>query len=235
MGKMNRQLLEFSYGLRKERKRKSFLIIVYIILIITFINLVFHFIIFPVKQVSSSMIPDIQEQSYLFTTSFVPKLERGDVVLIEPRKNEDVSFFKKIVKGIVYFFTASQISITEDKNFPGTKPHIRRVVGIPGDSIYMRDYVLYVKPAGEKHYLTEFEVSDKEYNLTFYTAPADWDSSIGTKGSFDEIVLGDKEYFVLGDNRKSCSDSRLWGPLDGKYIKGKIILCYFPFKNIKKY
>ena len=181
------------------------------------------------------MIPDIQEQSYLFATSFVPKLDSWDIVLIEPRQNEDISFFKKIVKGIVYFFTASQISITEDKNFPGTKPHIRRIVGIPGDSIYMRDYVLYVKPAGEKHYLTEFEVSDKEYNLTFYTAPADWDSSIGTKGSFDEIVLGNKEYFVLGDNRKSCSDSRLWGPLNEKYINGKIIFCYFPFKNIKKY
>lgn len=232
---MNRQLLEFSYGLRKERKRKSFSIILYVILIISIINLFFHFILFPVKQISSSMLPDIQEQSYVFVTSFVPRLERGDVVFIGPRKNEDISFFKKIAKGFVYFFSGAQVTITEDKNYPGTKPHIRRVVGIPGDSIYMRDYVLYVKPAGEKHYLTEFEVSEKEYNLTFYAAPAEWDKSIGTKGSFEEIVLGDKEYFVLGDNRKNCSDSRLWGPVNEKDIGGQIILCYFPFKNIKKY
>lgn len=231
---MNKQLLEYSYGLRKERKRKGFKIILYIFLIIAIINLIFHFILFPVKQISNSMNPDISEESNIFVSSFVHNIDRSDIVYLDFRE-ENKGFFNKLVKIIVYSFTGHQIELGEDKNFPGTKPHIRRIVGLPGDTVYMRDYVLYVKPAGEKHYLTEFELSSKQYDVNFYVAPGGWDSSIGVKGSFDEIILGKDEYFVLGDNRKACFDSRMWGPVKEKNIKGKVLLCYFPFNKIRLY
>jgi signal peptidase I len=38
-----------------------------------------------------------------------------------------------------------------------------------------------------------------------------------------DIKLGENQYWVMGDNRKGSSDSRVWGPLDGKLIHGKII------------
>lgn len=231
---MNKQLLEYSYGLRKERKRKGLKIFLYIVLIIAIINLIFHFVLFPVKQISNSMNPDISEQSNLFVSSFIKNIDRSDVVYIDFRE-ENKGFFNKLTEIIVYSFTGHQVELREDKNFPGTKPHIRRIVGVPGDTVYMRDYVLYVKPAGEKHYLTEFELSSKQYDVNFYVAPEEWDSSIGVKGSFDEIVLGKDEYFVLGDNRKSCFDSRMWGPVNENDIKGKILLCYFPFNEFRLY
>ena len=99
----------------------------------------------------------------------------------------------------------------------------------------MRDYVLYIKARNEKHFLTEFEISKKAYNVTFYVPPADWDSELGLKGSFDEIYLGPDEYFVLADNRKSSDDSRLWGAVKKENISAKVLMCYYPFKDFKIY
>ena len=42
-------------------------------------------------------------------------------------------------------------------------------------------------------------------------------------------------YFVLGDNRKSTDDSRLWGVITSKDIDAKALFCYLPFKNFKIY
>ena len=133
------------------------------------------------------------------------------------------------------FFTAQQYDSYVDKNLPGTNYQLRRIVGLPGDELYMKDYVIYVKPQGEKHFLTEFELSEKPYNLTFITPPAEWNGTIGVKGSFDSIVLGPDEYFVLGDNRISISDSRLWGAVSKQDMKGKLILRYFPIASLKLY
>lgn len=44
----------------------------------------------------------------------------------------------------------------------------------------------------------------------------------GSKDIFD-VKLGENEYWVMGDNRLGSSDSRMWGPLDGKLIHGRII------------
>ena len=163
----------------------------------------------------------------------VSNYNRGDIVLLKERKSISKNFFKKQADIFIRFFTAQQISIFEKSDLPASKPHLRRIVGMPGDTIYMRDYVLYIKPAGEKHFLTEFEIVENPYNVTFFVPPADWDTEIGVKGSFDEITLGYDEYFVLADNRKSSDDSRLWGAVKSEDIKAKVLMCYFPFNNFR--
>lgn len=233
---MNRQLFEYSYALKKEKKKRFFFVILYFILVILIINVILKFIIFPVRQVSSSMIPDIQEQSIVMVVPFLKNAgERGDVVLVDSQNSIEYTKSKKLLKGAVAFLTGQQVQLFENKDYPGTKQHLRRIIGVPGDTVYMRDYVLYIKPAGDKHFLTEFEVIKNDYNVTFYTAPANWDSSIGVKGSFEEILLKEDEYFVLGDNRKDAADSRLWGPVKASAIDGKAVFCYFPLKNWKVY
>ena len=232
---MNRQLFEYSYELKKQNKRKILFTIIYLVLIYVILNILFAFIIFPVKQSSSSMQPDFSEGSISFITKIYPSPKRGDVVLLNRRINHEHKFYQKIWHNISLFFTAQQYDSYVDKSFPDTNNQLRRLVGLPGDQIYMKDYVLYVKPAGEKHFLTEFELAYRPYNLTFITPPAEWLGSVGVKGSFDTITLGPDEYYVLGDNRISSSDSRLWGSVKKADMQGRILLRYFPVKSLKLY
>ena len=230
---MNRNIEVFSYQIKKERRRRTITFILFCICLYIFINIVISYLIYPLRQNSLSMIPDIPEKSVVLVSPVAGNYQRGDVVLLQPRYTKKLNLFFSQMQRFVRFFTAQQISIFENKEQPSSKSHIRRIVGMPGDTIYMRDYVLYVKPAGEKHFLTEFEIVENPYNVTFYVPPAEWDTEIGVKGSFDEFTLGYNEYFVLADNRKSSDDSRLWGAVKKEDISAKILLCYFPFRNFK--
>lgn len=230
---MNRQLFEYSYELKKQKKRRTLFFIIYFISIYFILNVIFAFLLFPVKQSSTSMLPDFPENSISFVTPLCGSLERGDVVLLNKRVTHSHRFYQKIWHNISIFFSAQQYDSYAEKDRPDTNNQMRRVVGMPGDEIYMLDYVLYIKPQGEKHFLTEFELANNPYNLTFVTPPAEWDGSVGVKGSFDPVTLGPDEYFVLGDNRISVSDSRLWGTLSRQDIKGRVILRYFPINSIK--
>ena len=230
---MSRNTEVFSYQLQKERKQRTVFLIVFFICLYIFINLIISYLVYPVVQTSCSMIPDIPEKSVVMVSPALKSFERGDVVLLKPRNKEETGLLKKIGDRFVRFFTAQQISIIEDPEVPASKANLRRVVGMPGDTIYMRDYVLYIKPAGEKHFLTEFEIVSDPYNVTFFVPPADWDTEIGVKGSFGEFTLGNDDYFVLADNRKASDDSRLWGAVKKEDISARVLMCYFPFKDFR--
>ncbi|MCR4631397.1 MAG: signal peptidase I [Treponema sp.] len=232
---MNRKQMPTPYQIKKAKQRKVFFIFLYAVFLFGFINIIMTYLVFPVKQKSLSMIPDVLQDSVVMVSPIMKNYERSDVVLLGKRVKTEKSLFSRFSETFVSFFTGKQVFLSEDAVFPGTKQKLRRVIGVPGDTIYMRDYVVYIKPMGEKHFLTEFEITPKTYNVTFFTAPAGWDSSLGVKGSFEEITLGPDEYFVLGDNRKSTDDSRLWGIVNKDDIDAKALFCYLPFKNFKLY
>ena len=48
------------------------------------------------------------------------------------------------------------------------------------------------------------------------------------------ITLDSDEYFVLGDNRDASADSRVWGPLQARFILGRPIVRLFPFNEIQR-
>lgn len=229
---MNKDLYELSYSAKKDFNKKVFHIVLFVVLIYLSINLILSFVIFPLRQKSVSMEPDIIEKSCIFFTP-LKGCSRGDVVLLEPFTEEKLNFLSKMSDLFVRFFTAQQFSIYRDKKLMGDQFLIRRVIGMPGDTIYMRDHVLYIKPQGDKHFLTEFELIKKSYNINVLASPAGWDNLIGVTGSFEEIVLGENEYFVLGDNRNSCIDSRLWGVVSKSDIKATALFCYFPFSKLR--
>jgi signal peptidase I len=90
---------------------------------------------------------------------------------------------------------------------PGNRKedYIKRIIGLPGDKIEIRDEEIRVNGALLKEpYITD---------------------AVSYAGSW---TLAEDSYFVLGDNRRNSSDSHTWGPLPSENIVGKAWLCYWP-------
>lgn len=83
--------------------------------------------------------------------------------------------------------------------------YIKRIVGLPGEVIQIRDGSVWV--------------DGSELEEPYITAPPRYTST---------FQLAQGEYFVLGDNRNDSSDSHTWGVLPEENIVGKAWLCYWP-------
>ena len=232
---MSLKVTDYSYTLKKHHQKTVTKVVLTILLYFVIVNFILSFLIFPVRQVSDSMQPGVASNSVILCSNIISTPQRGDVILLKSKYDEDKKFFSKVFKLLCSFFTGQQIVPGENSELPCTKNQLRRIVGLPGDTIYMRDYVLYVCPSNEKHFLTEFEVAQKKYSISFYAPPSEWDTSLGVAGNFEKITLKADQYFVLGDNRKSCEDSRLWGAVTSADFKAKALMCYFPFNVFKLY
>jgi signal peptidase I len=102
----------------------------------------------------------------------------------------------------------------QDRNNPYNGRHlIKRVIGLPGEHIVIRNGTTYIY---NKENPDGFQL-DEEYVL--YK-----DMSKGA-----DVVLGEDEYFMMGDNRAQSYDSRDWGVLDRKNIKGQVLFRVYPF------
>jgi signal peptidase I len=94
--------------------------------------------------------------------------------------------------------------------FPGdtSKSYIKRVIGIPGDSVEISRGRVYVNSQALKEPYVPDEYRDRV--------------------SMDRMTVPEGEYFVLGDHRSSSNDSRTWGTVARSYIYGKAVFSYWP-------
>jgi len=154
--------------------------------------------------------------------------KRGSIVLIDSMRPEDRSWYLAMLDRIVRFFTAQQVSIFR------TEEHLymKRLVALPGDEIYINNFVLRIRPAGSSYILTEFELSDRKYDPNIPQVPALWDESLPFSGSMDTMVLGPGEYFVISDDRSNTGDSRTWGPIAAREIIGRPVFRFWPIARI---
>ncbi len=98
-----------------------------------------------------------------------------------------------------------------------TKYFIKRVIGLPGETVQIEGSKVTIKNAAQPE---GFVLTEN------YVAPANV--------SLDHtlVTLTDSQYFVMGDNRAASFDSRAWGPVDKKLIIGRPILRLFPFNQL---
>jgi signal peptidase I len=107
---------------------------------------------------------------------------------------------------------------------PG-KSFIKRVIGLPGETVVMKNNVVTI--INSEH--PEGFTIDQSYVTLNCTPEAK--SKYGCVSDITKTLGGD-EYFVMGDNRAESYDSRYWGPLNKKYIIGKPVLRLLPLKQI---
>ena len=128
-------------------------------------------------------------------TSMLPLLEDGERIIV----NKLVYRFRPVGRGdVVVFWYPRDPSVS----------FIKRVVGLPGDVVELRQGFLFVNgKAVEEGYLSPRFRDDESY------APV-------------EVKKG--YYYVLGDHRNSSNDSRSWGEVPEKYIYGRAEARFWP-------
>lgn len=177
------------------------------------------------RMKSSTMMNTIEQNDILITSKlryaialrpFVSSLtgktivfsrpKRGDIVfMIDPRTKREF-FLKRFISYFVYFVSFGNANISK------TRYLIKRVVGLPGETIEIRDKTVYIN--GEilnepwANIESDGRILEKE---------------ISTRDNFGPYIIGYNEYFVLSDNRDYGYDSRDFGNVHFSNIDGKVI------------
>lgn len=225
---------KYSYTARKEARHNILIISFIIIAVFILYILITSYLITAYKVQADTMQPTFQSGDFILSSplSKLGTIKRGELVLVVPQSDFEQSAFKKILNEIIGFVTFQYYRPMDPARTLANRTEIRRIIGMPGDSIYMEDFILHIKPNGQEHFLTEFEVTESNYNVKIENLPEGWTKDLPFSGSMQEIKLAQNEYFVLCDNRIASTDSRFWGAIDGKKaIKGKILLRYWPFNR----
>ncbi|MCP3898989.1 MAG: signal peptidase I [Desulfobacteraceae bacterium] len=100
------------------------------------------------------------------------------------------------------------------------KDYIKRVIGIEGDTIVIKDKQLYVN--GE---LKEYKEHVK------YTDPVIFPGNFNSRDNLGPIKVPEDSLFVMGDNRDNSYDSRFWGVVKLNAVKGEALIIHWSWKQ----
>ncbi len=117
----------------------------------------------------------------------------------------------------------------------GGKNYVKRLVGLPGDTLRMRDKLLYLngglvpEPYAQHVDPLDVHAPTMRWQADYLTDPALRMNYRPTRDTWGPIVVPAERYFVLGDNRDDSEDSRYWGFVEGVAIKGRPLFVYYSF------
>ncbi len=161
------------------------------------------FIIQAFKIPSGSMKPTLQIGDHILVTKFIygvkiPVLRKTIIPLSEPKRGDIVVF--------IY---------PEDRS----KDFIKRVVGLPGDTVEIKDKKIYLNG---RLYNDHHGVYTDDMIIPGAAQPRD---------NFGPVTVPPGDYFVMGDNRDQSYDSRFWGFVDQRDILGKALIIYWSWNQ----
>ena len=118
-----------------------------------------------------------------------------------------------------------------------TKNFVKRLVGLPGDTVQMRDGTLLINGIEQRErYALRSEPDmdragdefrwQRDYLIRSAAASIAYHPS---RNNWGPLVVPDKSYFVLGDNRDNSLDSRYWGFVPQSLLRGSPIFVYYSF------
>ena len=111
---------------------------------------------------------------------------------------------------------------------------VKRVVGMPGDTLEMRDKVLYLNGEAqeEPYVVTAGPRDDQHPDMSWQHAHLVGGARGDYRPTWDNwgpLAVPPDHYFMLGDNRDDSLDSRSWGLLEGWRFKGRVAFIYFSY------
>ena len=157
------------------------------------------FVVQAFKIPSGSMKQTLQIGDHILVNKFIygvriPYLRKSIIPLKKPQRGDIIVF---------------KYPVDPHKDF------IKRVIGIPGDEIEIRDKKLYVN---------QKQVND-DYGV--YTDSRILSASVRPRDNFGPVTVPEQSLFVMGDNRDESFDSRFWGFVDYKALNGKAFIIYW--------
>jgi len=142
------------------------------------------------------------------TGSMIPTFMIGDRIFVDK-----ISYrFKPPERGDIIVF---KYPLDMKKDF------VKRLVGLPGDKVEIREGKIYVNntPLDDKIFAKNYYYNMREGRL-------------GLEGQVLEVP--EESYFVLGDNSAHSSDSRAWGFVPQKNLVGRAFLIWWPPQRVKR-
>ena len=161
------------------------------------------FVVQAFKIPSGSMKETLQIGDHILVNKFIygikiPFVQKTIIPIKEPRK-DDIIVFKYPENPKLDF--------------------IKRVVGVEGDIIEIRNKKLYVND----------ELIEREYAI--YTDPHIIPAVYNKRDNFEPVIVPPDSLFVMGDNRDNSKDSRFWGFVNLKAVKGKAFMIYWSWNK----
>lgn len=237
-----------SYTVQKKRREQFFGILLLVFLVYLGFLVLSSSFLKTVRYDSKAMQPTLQPGTSLLVTplplgqAHLPFLPfglpgwraplRGELVLLVPPYRLEPSPWVAVADDLVRFVTFQMVSLDAASRASWDGPYtLRRVIGLPGDTVRIEGFTASVKPQGESYFLSEYELSKTPYSLTDDGLPQGWRSTFPFGENRTEKVLGPDEYFVMADHRSVGGDSRTWGPVKRSSIQGSALLKYWPPKE----
>lgn len=152
-------------------------------------------------------------------------LSTGDHVFVERFSIH----FRQLKRGDVIVFNTETISSPTQPL--GGYYYIKRLVGLPGDTLQISDNILMIRPKGEKDFKPAWEFSDKFKKLYSFNGGYQGHRADGLLALGGELTVPDGYFFALGDNTNFSLDGRNWGFIPRRNMVGLALTIFWPISR----
>jgi len=116
---------------------------------------------------------------------------------------------------------------------------VKRLVGMPGDTLQMKKAILYRNGVAQKEPYVEHvdsleDPSDpmmREWQVKHLLPSVSRDTYQPTRDNWGPVVVAPDSFFVMGDNRDNSYDSRYWGFVPRSVVRGRPLFIYYSFDH----